>query len=47
MPAETHSILGDKLHVYRRPGSGLWQCSVYLGGKNHRQSTGETICRRR
>lgn len=42
MPAESHSILGDKVHVYRRPGSGLWQCSVYLGGKNHRQSTGET-----
>lgn len=39
--AEKHSILGDKVHVYKRPGSPVWQCSVYLGGKNHRVSTKE------
>ena len=31
--------MGGKLHVYRRENSGLWQCSTYLAGKNHRVST--------
>jgi len=39
--AEKHSILGGKVHVYKRPSSPIWQCSVYLGGKNHRVSTKE------
>lgn len=34
-----HSILGGKVHVYRRENSSQWQCSAYLGGKNHRVST--------
>ena len=34
--AEKHSILGGKVHVYKRSGSPVWQCSVYIGGKNHR-----------
>jgi integrase len=34
-----HSLLGGKLHVYRRERSGQWQCSTYLAGKNHRVST--------
>ena len=37
----THALLGGKLHVYRRPSSGCWQCSTYLSGKNRRKSTGE------
>lgn len=39
--AEKHSILGGKAHVYKRSGSPIWQCSVYLGGRNHRVSTKE------
>lgn len=34
-----HSLLGGKLHVYRRENSGQWQCSTYHAGKNHRVST--------
>lgn len=37
---EKHSILGGKVHVYRRENSGRWQCSTFLGGRNHRVSTG-------
>ncbi len=38
---ETHTILGGKVHVYRRPNSSHWQCSSYLAGKNRRRSTKE------
>lgn len=38
--AEKHSIMGDKVHVYRRDNSGKWQCSTFLEGKNHRVTTG-------
>ena len=31
--------MGGKLHVYRRENSGQWQCSTYLGRRNHRVST--------
>lgn len=34
-----HSILGGKVHVYKRASSGKWQCSCYLNGKNRRTST--------
>jgi integrase len=34
-----HSILGGKVHVYKRESSLLWQCSAYLQGKNRRVST--------
>ena len=37
--AVKHSLMGGKLHVYRRENSGHWQCSAYLAGKNHRVST--------
>lgn len=36
-----HSILGDKVHVYKRDNSKYWQCSTYLQGKNRRTSTKE------
>jgi len=35
----SHSILGDKVRVYRRANSSLWQCSTYLDGKEWRVST--------
>lgn len=39
--SEKHAILGGKVHLYKRPGSPLWQCSTYLKGKNWRVSTKE------
>jgi integrase len=39
--AESYTILGGKVHVYRRPNSSQWQCSTYLAGKNRRRSTKE------
>jgi len=39
--AEKHSILGGKVHIYKRGRSRFWQCSSYLGGKNRRRSTKE------
>ena len=39
---EKFSILGGKVHVYKRPESPIWQCSAYLAGKNRRRSTKET-----
>lgn len=37
----THTLMGGKLHVYKRENSRLWQCSTYLAGRNRRVSTGE------
>lgn len=39
--AEKHSILGGKVHLYRRNESPIWQCSTYLDGNNRRVSTKE------
>ena len=36
-----HTILGGKVHVYRRENSRFWQCSTFMQGKNHRTSTKE------
>ena len=41
MPTESQTILDGKVHIYRRENSRYWQCSVYLGGRNHRVSTGQ------
>ncbi|MFZ0247107.1 MAG: hypothetical protein WAL68_15630, partial [Candidatus Binatus sp.] len=38
---EHHTVLGGKVHVYKRPNSSSWQCSTYLGGKNRRTTTKE------
>ena len=38
---ETHTIMGGKVHVYKRENSSCWQCSSYLEGKNRRVSTKE------
>jgi integrase len=35
----SHAILGDKVRVYRRPNSSLWQCATYLEGKEWRVSS--------
>ena len=34
-----HTMMGGKVHVYKRGNSRFWQCATYLGGKNHRVST--------
>lgn len=39
---EKHTILGGKVHVYKRENSPKWQCSAYLAGKNRRTSTKES-----
>jgi len=36
-----HTILGGKVHVYKRENSTYWQCSTYMQGKNRRTSTKE------
>ena len=38
---EKHTIMGGKVHVYRRENSKNWQCSAYMKGKNRRVSTKE------
>lgn len=38
---DQYTILGGKVHVYRRPNSSCWQCSTYLAGRNRRRSTKE------
>lgn len=38
---DSHTLMGGKLHVYRRENSRFWQCSTYLSGKNERVSTKE------
>ncbi len=35
----SHKVLGDKVRVYRRTGSSVWQCATYLEGKEWRVST--------
>lgn len=37
-----HTLMGGKLHLYKRENSYYWQCSTFLGNKNHRVSTKET-----
>ena len=41
MPTESHLLMDGALHVYRRENSSYWQCSTYLGSRNHRQTTKE------
>ena len=35
----TQTLFGGKVHLYKRPNSGYWQCSTYLAGRNRRVST--------
>lgn len=39
MPAERHTLLDGRVHVYRRANSRFWQCAIYLSGRNYRAST--------
>jgi hypothetical protein len=39
--SEHHTILGGKVHVYKRTNSSIWQCATYLAGKNRRTTTKE------
>lgn len=41
MDGNHHTLMDGKLHVYRRDNSRFWQCSTYLGGRNHRTTTKE------
>jgi integrase len=41
MAQEHHTLMGGKLHVYRRENSRYWQCSTYMAGKNRRITTKE------
>ena len=36
---EQHTLMGGKLHVYRRDRSSKWQCATFLHGRNWRKST--------
>jgi integrase len=38
---DKHSILGGKVHLYRRGDSDNWHCSTFLKGRNRRKSTKE------
>jgi integrase len=35
----THDLMGGELHVYKRENSNHWQCSTFMGGRNHRVTT--------
>jgi hypothetical protein len=37
--SEHHTIVGGKVHVYKRPNSSSWQCAMYLAGSNRRTTT--------
>lgn len=39
--AEHHTIMGGRVHIYRRGDGKHWQCSTYLAGKNRRVTTRE------
>ena len=38
---EKHTIMGSKVHFYRRENSRLWRRSTFPGGRNLRVSTKE------
>ena len=38
---QSHTILGGKVHVYKRENSSYWQCATYLARRNRRWSTKE------
>lgn len=37
----THTIMGGKVHLYKRENTPYWQCSTYLAGRNRRTTTKE------
>jgi integrase len=40
---EKLTILGGKVHVYKRDNSRFWQCSTYLAGRKRRASTHQEL----
>jgi integrase len=38
---EKHRVMGDKVLVYKRPGSRHWQCATFIAGRNWRKTTKE------
>lgn len=43
MSEERHTLLDERVHVYKRPASKFWQCSTYMAGREHRRSTGQHV----
>jgi integrase len=41
METTRHSLLDNKVQLYRRPGSPHWQCSCSIGGRQRRTTTKE------
>jgi len=41
MATQSVTLMDGKLHVYRRDNSRYWQCSTFLGSRNHRATTKE------
>jgi integrase len=41
MSGDHLTLMEGRLHLYRRENSRYWQCSTYLGGRNHRATTKE------
>ena len=41
MSEQNVTLMDGKLHVYRRENSPFWQCSTFLGARNHRATTKE------
>ena len=39
MESATHTSLGGKVRLYKRPNSSYWQCSTFLNGKKRRCSS--------
>jgi integrase len=39
MATESHTILGGKVHLYRRGDCTNWHCSTFLKGRKHRKTT--------
>ena len=37
----TNTIMGGKVHLYKRENSPCWQCSSYMAGRNRRTTTKE------
>jgi len=36
---QRHSIMGGKIHLFKRPRSPYWQCTAYLKGRERRKSS--------
>lgn len=41
METTRHTLMDDRVQLYRRPNSPCWQCSASVAGKQHRTSTKE------